>query len=239
MRALLGVALVCGLGGAPWGPAWSEDAFVLPHAAWVTFKDCPVCSDMVVLPSGLAMGRTPVTRTQFAAYAKETGLQQGAWGCVWQEPEFPQTDTHPAVCLSWTDAQGYATWLARKTAKPYRLPTVDELKTAAMAGETGAYWWGDSIGVNRANCNGCGSRWDNKGTAPVGSFKPNNYGLFDAVGNVWQWTSTCQADDCENHILIGGAWSSSPAQLRLTNVIWNDRTYRLNTYGIRVVRDAQ
>ena len=78
-----------------------------------------------------------------------------------------------------------------------------------------------------------------RGRRRVGSFKPNAYGVFDAVGNVWQWTSSCHAEDCENHLLVGGAWSSSPAQLRLSNLIWNDTSYRLNTYGIRVVRDGE
>ena len=235
MRIAAVLVLVC----AAVAPALAEDAFLLPHAPWVTSRDCPTCTEMVVLPSGLLIGRTTVTKGQYAAYVRETGAQQGGWGCVWQDAEFKQADNQPVVCVSWTDAQAYVTWLARKTGKPYRLPTAEELTFAAMAGEVSPYWWGDSIGVNRANCNGCGSRWDNKSTAPVGSFKPNSYGVYDAVGNVWQWTSSCHADDCGNHLLIGGAWSSSPAQLRVTNLIWNDPNYRLNTYGIRVVQDAK
>jgi formylglycine-generating enzyme required for sulfatase activity len=233
--------LLLAIGIAGLGPAraLAEDGFVLPHAAWITFRDCPVCSEMVVLPSGLAIGRTPVTKAQFAAFARETGFRQAGWGCVWTDAEFKQGEDHPAVCVSWTDATAYAAWLARKTGKPYRLPTVEELRSAAMAGETGPYWWGQSIGANRANCNGCGSRWDNLGTAPVGSFKPNPYGVFDAVGNVWQWTSTCHAEGCGDRVLVGGAWSSSPAQLRVATVIWNEPDYRLNSYGFRVVRDAE
>lgn len=220
-------------------PASAEEAFLLPHAPWITSRDCSICAEMVILPSGLLISRTAVTKGQYAAYVHETNAQQSGWGCVWQDAEFKQADNQPVVCVSWTDAQAYVAWLARRTGKPYRLPTADELTYAALGGETTPYWWGDSIGVNRANCNGCGSRWDNKSTAPVGSFKPNAYGVFDATGNVWQWTSSCHGDDCSDHLLIGGAWSSSPAQLRVTNPVWNDTNYRLNTYGIRVVQDAK
>jgi formylglycine-generating enzyme required for sulfatase activity len=215
----------------------AED-FVLPRAPLVTFRDCPECGEMVVLPSALAIGRTPVTRAQFARFVAETGFKQEGWGCGWASPEFVQDDQHPVACVSWSDANLFVSWITRKSGHSYRLPTLEELKYAAMAGETGFYWWGQTIGINRANCKGCGSRWDNIGTSPVSSFKPNSFGVYDAIGNVWQWTETCVTQKCDEHFLFGGSWASAPADLRVDNRIWNDQNYRLNTYGIRLVRDT-
>ena len=73
------------------------------------------------------------------------------------------------------------------TGQPYRLLTEAEWEYAARAGTTTAYSWGDEIGKGNANCDGCGSQWDNRQTSPVGSFKPNAFGLYDMAGNVWQW----------------------------------------------------
>ena len=233
-RLIAGI-VVCG--AAVW-PALADNSFVLPRASLVTFRDCPDCSEMVVLPSALAIGRTPVTRGQFARFAEATGFKQDGWGCGWAAPEFPQTDDDPVTCVSWADAQKYVEWVAAKTGHAYRLPTLEESKYAAMGGETGFYWWGQTIGVNRANCKGCGSQWDSVGTSPVASFKPNSFGVFDAVGNVWQWTGTCVAEKCGEHYLFGGSWASVPADLRVGAKVWNDLNYRLNTYGIRLVRDA-
>ena len=232
------IAAVIALLGAMIQPALAQGDFLLPRAEWVTFRDCPECPEMVTLPSGLSMSRAHVTRGQFAVFVRETGLQQGGWGCIWRRPDFPQNDDHPVVCISWNDAKRYAEWLAKRTARPYRLPTLEEMQSAIMGGEIGNYWWGQDIGANRASCLGCGSQWDGFGTAPAGSFAPNPFGLYDAVGNVWTWTEDCQSDACTDHLLIGGSWNSPPGDLRLKKQVWNGVDSRFNTYGIRVVIDA-
>jgi len=77
--------------------------------------------------------------------------------------------------------------VVRMSGKSYRLLTESEYEYAARAGTRTIYPWGNDVGLNNANCNGCGSRWDNLETAPVGSFASNRFGLHDMVGNVWEW----------------------------------------------------
>jgi formylglycine-generating enzyme required for sulfatase activity len=125
------------------------------------------------------------------------------------------------INVNWHDAQKYATWLSRMTGKHYRLLSEAEYEFAARAGTQTAYPWGDDLGKGNANCEGCGSGWDNK-PAPVGSFAPNRFGLYDMVGNVWQWLEDCwhsnydgapadgspwiEGSNCFFHVDRGGSW---------------------------------
>jgi formylglycine-generating enzyme required for sulfatase activity len=228
--ALLLRSLVC--------PAFAQDEdFVLPKTEAKIYRDCPTCPQMVVLPNGRSLSRTPVTRAEFGAFVQETKYEQKGFGCIWQGPEIPQGETDPVVCLSYIDATAYLAWLNEKTGKTYRLPRLDEMQYAALAGETTPYWWGVEIGKGRANCRSCGSKWDGRGTAPAGSFKANAFGVADAVGNVWIWTGTCKSEDCSDHYLVGGAWSSSPGDLRVTRTVWAKSATRYNSYGLRIARD--
>src|SRR5437868_4027030 len=99
--------------------------------------------------------------------------------------------TRPVINVNWNEAQQYVSWLSKMTGRPYRLLTESEWEYAARAGTQTAYFWGEEIGKDNANCNGCGSQWDNRGTSPVGSVKPNAFGLYDMAGNVWQWVQDC------------------------------------------------
>jgi len=137
--------------------------------------------------------------------------------------------TRPVINVSWDDAQAYVAWLSRMTGKAYRLLSAAEWEYAARAGTTTAFYWGDEIGKENANCHSCGSRWDNLQTSPVGSFKPNGFGLYDMAGNVWQWVQDCyNADyngaptdgsawttgDCEKRVVRGGSWGYFPVDPR-------------------------
>ncbi len=204
-----------------------------------TVQDCDACPRLVTLPNGRLMSQGPVTRGEFSVFAAETGFNQPEWGCKWQWPHFKQEDSHPVVCVSYTNAEAYVGWLSDKTGQKYRLPTVDEVRYAAMAGQTGNYWWGQSVGKNRANCTGCRSPYDGVGTSPVGTFPKNPFHLTDAVGNVWIWTSDCVKGDCAQRLLVGGGWANPPADLRVTKTIWNGIEIPFNTYGIRVMRDTE
>jgi formylglycine-generating enzyme required for sulfatase activity len=100
----------------------------------------------------------------------------------------------PVINVSWEDAQAYVAWLTTKTGKGYRPLSEAEAEYAARAGSTTAYPWGEDPGTNRANFGFSGSQWSDKQTAPVGSFAPNAFGLYDMIGNVWEWTQDCWND---------------------------------------------
>ena len=89
----------------------------------------------------------------------------------------------PVINVSWDDVQLYVAWLSKMTGKTYRLLSEAEWEYAARAGTQTAYSWGNEIGENNANCNGCGSPWDNRLLADVGSFAPNAFGLYGMLGN--------------------------------------------------------
>ena len=135
----------------------------------------------------------------------------------------------------------------------YRLLSESEWEYVARAGKRTRYWWGDEIERNRANCNGCGSPWDGLQTAPVGMFSPNNFGLYDVHGNVWEWVEDCWNDDydgmpvdgsawtserCDNspRVLRGGAWNNEPQNLRSANRNRSTAKNRNNNVGFRVAR---
>ena len=150
-------------------------------------------------------------------------------GRTWRDPGFRQTEQDPVVCMNWEDARAYVAWLSGETSKRYRLLSEAEWEYVARAGTTTRYYWGDAIGRNRANCKGCGSQWDGRQTAPVGSFEANRFGLHDALGNVWEWVLDCwnesyvgapsdgrawEGGDCNRRVLRGGSWIDSPRDLR-------------------------
>jgi formylglycine-generating enzyme required for sulfatase activity len=98
------------------------------------------------------------------------------------------------------------TWFSEMTGRPYRLLTEAEWEYAARAGSTTTYYWGDEIGKGNANCTGCGSEVARR-TSPVGSFKPNVFGLYDMVGNVYQWVQDCYHDNYNEGPATDLAWT--------------------------------
>ena len=157
----------------------------------------------------------------------------------------------PVVNVSWEDAQSYVSWLSRETGETYRLPTEAEWEYAARAGTTTKYSWGNAIGVNRANCRGCGSQWDNSRTVPVGSFAANAWGLHDMHGNVWEWVQDCWngnyagapmdgsawlSGDCSERVVRGGSWLNFPGFLGAALRLWYTTGNRNVDVGFRVAR---
>jgi formylglycine-generating enzyme len=199
----------------------------------------------VTIKSEFALGQYAVTRGEFAAFVRETGYDPAGCHVYtngksnldqadnWRNPGYAQTDRHPVVCVSFEDAQRYVQWLSRKTGKSYRLPTEAEWEYAARAGTTTARFWGD--GRDRA-CDFANvadftlaeaMKWSKDPnfifqcrdgyvyTAPVGSFRPNAFGLYDMLGNVWQWTEDCFHDSYDGAPSDGSAWTSGECKYRV------------------------
>ena len=158
----------------------------------------------------------------------------------------------PGVGVIWDDANQYARWLSRLTGKAYRLLTEAEWEYAARAGTTTHFYWGDDAGKNNANCGGCGSNWDNEQTAPVGSFKPNAFGLYDMAGNVWEWVEDVWHNNYEGaptdgsawvqggyswrHVVRGGSWGDIPRNVRDASRDGNLADARDSALGFRVAK---
>lgn len=235
----------------------------------------------VVSIRAFALGKYPVTSAQFLAFLDATGYQPQqcnplldlGWRQLKRGLAAPPTDVEPplwpAVCLDWHDAQVYIAWinlraraahpdLNSRADGPYRLPSEAEWEYAARAGTNTARWWGDQIGVGHANCNGCGSQWDDKLLAPVGSFAPNPFGLYDMLGNAWEWTADCWHPSyvgaptdgrawidklCTRHAIRGGAWNNVPIFVRSAARVGAsedgaDQDYDYSTLaGFRLARD--
>ena len=172
------------------------------------------------------LSKTEVTFAEYDRFTAATGLEPAddrGWG----------RGRRPVINVLWEDAVAYTKWLSEQTGERYRLPSEAEWEYAARSGtKKKKYSWGNGIGSNRANCNSCGSRWDGRQTAPVGSFSPNGWGLHDLHGNVWEWVQDCWNDsyqgaptngsawesgDCSRRVLRGGSWFNYPGDLRSAN----------------------
>ncbi len=238
----------------------------------VTFRDCLECPRMVAVPSGsfmmgsrsgegaaderprhrvtidyrFAVGMYEVTFAEWDACANADGC-----GGYVPEDEGWGRGNRPVINVSWEDAQLYVRWLSERTGQRYRLLSESEWEYVGRAGTTSRYHWGNEIGRNRANCDGCGSRWDAEKTTPVGAFSANAWGLYDVHGNVWEWVEDCWNDsyggapaggsawesgDCAKRVLRGGSWDNIPWGLRSADRYGNTSRDRGSSDGFRVAR---
>jgi sulfatase modifying factor 1 len=228
-----------------------------------------------------ALGKTEVTRDEFAAFVRATGhnatrpcyttIVAGAENRDdWQNPGFAQERSHPVVCVNWNDATAYVRWLSGKTGKHYRLPTEAEWEYAARAGTTSSRYFGerDEDACTSSNVSDKAHALDlkydptspgffpcNDGyayTAPAGRLRANAFGLYDILGNVWEYTEDCYNEtyrtgpvdgsawtsgDCSQRMARGGSWMDAPPFVRAAVRGRRDVTYRTGDTGFRVARD--
>ena len=262
---------------ARWG-AWAAALLsVLPVMAQAagqspgdTFRDCPGCPELVVVPSGrfmmgsrsgddderpvhevtiaspFAVGVYEVTFDEWDACVSDRGC-----GRYRPDDEGWGRGNRPVVNVSWNNAKAYVRWLTGKTGKEYRLLSEAEWEYVARAGTTTRYWWGNSLGRDRANCqySYCGDSY--RYTAPVGSFSANPFGLYEVHGNVWEWTEDCYNDsyhgapsdgsawgsgNCSRRVVRGGSWDDSTWILRSAKRYWDSTGIRYSSGGFRVAR---
>ncbi|HET7359881.1 MAG TPA: formylglycine-generating enzyme family protein [Rhodanobacteraceae bacterium] len=205
-----------------------------------------------------------------SVYDARSGAMRDDSNATWQDDYAgrPAGDTDPVVNVSWNDAAAYAQWLSRRTGKRYRLPSEAEFEYAERAGTTTRYWWGDGTPATKVeNLTGSGDRshngrrWTNNfagyrdgywGPAPIQSFSPNPFGLYDIGGNLTEWVADCwhvnytraSGDGsawvnpgCGQRVLRGGSWGSAPEQVRSAYRLGADASTRSGRVGFRVARE--
>lgn len=244
-----------------------------------SFHDCPNCPEMVVIPAGsfdmgspdseegrnddegplhkvnvadFAMGKTEITRGQFAEFVSKTSYDAGdkCWtleerkykereGRNWREPGYVQDDNHPAVCINWDDASAYAEWMSHKTGKHYRLPTEAEWEYASRGNTSTARYWGDNPDEACRYANGADKTtqaqvpgaafWlfhnctdEFAYTAPVGRFEHNAFGLHDMLGNVAEWVADNYHESYTDAPADGSAWLGDGERRVLRGGSWNN-----------------
>jgi formylglycine-generating enzyme required for sulfatase activity len=146
-----------------------------------------------------AVSRYEITFDQYDDFAKATGRNL-------PDDEGFGRGRRPVIRVSWNDAADYAEWLSQQTGKRYRLPSEAEWEYAARGGTETAYWWGNEMKPGFANCISCGTKKDQRQTVPVGSFKPNSFGLYDTAGNVREWVQDCWHENYQGAPSDGSAW---------------------------------
>jgi formylglycine-generating enzyme required for sulfatase activity len=163
----------------------------------------------------------------------------------------------PVINVSWNDAQDYIRWLNQQTGMNFRLPSEAEWEYAARANTTTAFSTGDRISTSQANFdgnythNGSSKGQYREKTLPVGSFQPNDFGLYDMHGNVWEWTQDCwngsysgapnngaawESGNCGKRVLRGGSWYSLPINLRSASRFRHSASSRYDDNGFRLVQ---
>jgi formylglycine-generating enzyme required for sulfatase activity/predicted Ser/Thr protein kinase len=225
------------------------------------------------------MGVYEVTVGEFrdfvdATERKMTGctVYEGSWrerpDLNWSDVGYAQTSTHPVVCVSWRDARDYTTWLSHKTGQRYRLASASEWEYAARAGSAAPSPWNSAAETACKSANvadqAAAQRYPgwkvhqcNDGyvySAPVGSFAPNGFGLYDMLGNAFEWVQDCWHADyrgspsdgsawmsgaCSQHDMRGGSWFTAPPHVSVAARNRFEEGYRSNSVGFRLVREIK
>ncbi len=236
------------------------------------FKDCPECPEMVAIPPGtftlgdaagvaseqpvravlirkkLAFSRTEITWDQWLACVEGGGCTRLPDDHKWGK------GNRPIINITWEDATAFAAWLAKRTGKPYRLPSEAEWEYAGKAGTATRFWWGGEAGKMMANCRFCGSPFDGKESAPVASFPANPWGLHDMNGNIWEWVGDCwnpnhagasagggvrEDGNCDRRVVKSGSWYYIARLMGAASRDSFPRDQFSYNIGIRVIREME
>lgn len=170
----------------------------------------------VTIEHTFAISRYEISFDEYALFAQTSGHPLPSdqdWG----------QKQHPVINVSWLDAMAYTDWLSTQTGQHYRLPTEAEWEYAARAGTQTAYWWGDTFKPAWLNCYGCDPNKELSTPLPVGQFPANAFGLYDVLGNVWEWTCSNYSEDYDgsetrcsevadasNKAIRGGSYQNRP-----------------------------
>jgi formylglycine-generating enzyme required for sulfatase activity len=218
----------------------------------------------VTLAKGFYMQTTEVTNAQFVVFLNDVGRRGTKsrpwfetkredseshivkrWDKFFVEKNYK---THPALQISWYGATAFANWLSRKEGRTYRLPAETEWEYACRAGSTTAYFWGDTPDAACTYANLADQtvkrrfpKWPVQDcddgyvyTAPVGSFRPNAFGLYDMLGNTWEWCRDWY-DRGKHRVLRGASWGDNAGRVRCANRGGNAPASRSNSVGFRLV----
>jgi formylglycine-generating enzyme required for sulfatase activity len=234
------------------------------------FRDCDDCGELVVVPPGdfiMGANDTPYEKPEraisiprsFAIGRREVTFAEwdqcaDAGACKYRPDDHNWgRGNQPVINVSWDDAKLFLAWLSQKTGQKYRLPSEAEWEYAARAGTKTAFWWGRDIGAAHAQCENCGSPTTQR-LAPVGSFRPNGFGLFDTAGNAAEWVEDCWNDnyrnapkdasawtsgDCRLRVLRGGNFTSKAVEIRSAARFRYDEDVRYYANGFRVLRELK
>jgi formylglycine-generating enzyme required for sulfatase activity len=249
----------------------ADEEALQPFSTFVECGSVSMCPEMIVVPPGpFQMGSNDgppneqpphlvEIKQRFAVSKYE--LTHAQWAaCVnygWCKPAYDSSmgrDKRPVINISWDDALEYLGWLSQMTGAEYRLLSESEWEYVARAGTTTPYYWdsGQQIGVGHANCAQCGNgAADDVGTLPVGQFAPNQFGLCDTRGNVWEFTADMALyydgapndgsvawtePDVNRRVVRGGAWNSNPKNLTASFRLFVAPGERNPAIGVRVAR---
>lgn len=212
--------------------AQTPEVRVSPTPARATPASAPVDPEMVLIPGGargpFCLGRYEVTNRQYLAFCERMGRPRPT------APFWGRPDRFPVVNVTWHDAVTFCRWLALTTGRNYRLPSAAEWEHAARGGSRvpHAYPWGDQDPLGRS-CFGKGL------LCPVGSFKPNGYGIHDLAGSAAEWCEDGDAGGMRRFVK-GGSWASplvSPEALSIARRELADADKARNEIGFRLARD--
>ena len=211
----------------------------------------------VRIAKAFAIGKYEVMFHEYERFARATGKplpDDHQWG----------RNRRPVINVDWKNATAYAAWLSEQTGQRYRLPTEAEWEYAARAGTTTSRYWGDNPdeGCAYANAGDLDGKKVFVGwtvmqchdgqvyTAPVGSYRSNEFGLYDMAGNVLEWTcsiydkeATAPAQECQEPggdqemVVRGGSWSDEPRSVRSAERHRSPPEFRAYFLGFRVVRE--